>query len=126
MQVYNPNGVFVGSIQDVDLPVGEGEISVQVLTKYRAIENVKWSNVGPVGDIVILKSAIELKAPAVPQQPTPSVPSPMAPPAPEQKGFFSRVRGKSGGPQKCPTCGADLTWVEQYQRWYCSKESKYA
>ena len=25
----------------------------------------------------------------------------------------------------CPTCGQPLTYVQQYQRWYCDKEQKY-
>ncbi|HEY4675049.1 MAG TPA: hypothetical protein VIH48_03230 [Candidatus Bathyarchaeia archaeon] len=27
--------------------------------------------------------------------------------------------------QTCPTCGSPLRYIEQYQRWYCDKESKY-
>ena len=26
----------------------------------------------------------------------------------------------------CPTCGQPLTYIQQYQRWYCSKCQKYA
>lgn len=26
----------------------------------------------------------------------------------------------------CPTCGSPLRYIEQYQRWYCDKEQKYA
>jgi sporulation protein YlmC with PRC-barrel domain len=26
----------------------------------------------------------------------------------------------------CPTCGAPLTYIQQYQRWYCYKDKKYA
>jgi uncharacterized protein (DUF983 family) len=25
----------------------------------------------------------------------------------------------------CPTCGQPLTYVQQYQRWYCDREQKY-
>jgi len=25
----------------------------------------------------------------------------------------------------CPTCGGPLTFVQQYQRWYCPKDQKY-
>jgi hypothetical protein len=25
----------------------------------------------------------------------------------------------------CPTCGGPLTYIQQYQRWYCYKEQKY-
>jgi len=30
------------------------------------------------------------------------------------------------GAATCPTCGGPLTYVEQYQRWYCYKCKKYA
>jgi hypothetical protein len=26
----------------------------------------------------------------------------------------------------CPTCGGPLRYIQQYQRWYCDKEQKYA
>lgn len=29
------------------------------------------------------------------------------------------------GAQACPTCGGPLTYIEQYQRWYCYKCKKY-
>jgi hypothetical protein len=28
--------------------------------------------------------------------------------------------------QTCPTCGSPLRYIQQYQRWYCDKEQKYA
>jgi len=28
--------------------------------------------------------------------------------------------------QICPTCGGPLRYIQQYQRWYCDKEQKYA
>jgi hypothetical protein len=30
------------------------------------------------------------------------------------------------GAETCPTCGGPLTYIEQYQRWYCHKCKKYA
>jgi hypothetical protein len=30
-----------------------------------------------------------------------------------------------GPAQTCPTCGAPLRYIEQYQRWYCDNEKKY-
>jgi len=29
------------------------------------------------------------------------------------------------GAQTCPTCGGSLTYIQQYQRWYCQKCRKY-
>ena len=31
----------------------------------------------------------------------------------------------TGAAQVCPTCGAPLRYIQQYQRWYCDKEKKY-
>jgi hypothetical protein len=28
-------------------------------------------------------------------------------------------------PPSCPTCGGPLTYIEQYQRWYCYRDQKY-
>jgi len=51
------------------------------------------------------------------------VPPPLGPvyaptpaPAPEAPETLQR---------QCPDCGGPLTWIEQYQRWYCYKCSKY-
>jgi hypothetical protein len=32
----------------------------------------------------------------------------------------------SGTGMTCPTCGGPLRYIQQYQRWYCDKEKKYA
>jgi hypothetical protein len=31
----------------------------------------------------------------------------------------------AGTTSVCPTCGAPLRYIPQYQRWYCDKEKKY-
>lgn len=31
-----------------------------------------------------------------------------------------------GTAMTCPTCGGPLRYIQQYQRWYCDKEQKYA
>ncbi len=28
-------------------------------------------------------------------------------------------------PPTCPTCGGPLTYIQQYQRWYCYRDNKY-
>jgi sporulation protein YlmC with PRC-barrel domain len=30
-----------------------------------------------------------------------------------------------GAQPVCPTCGGPLTYIQQYQRWYCYKDKKY-
>jgi hypothetical protein len=33
--------------------------------------------------------------------------------------------GQQAQQQVCPICQGPLTWVPQYQRWYCYKDNKY-
>ncbi|MEM2237418.1 MAG: PRC-barrel domain-containing protein [Candidatus Caldarchaeum sp.] len=129
MQVYNPDGTLVGTVSDIELPVGGGEISLQVMSKFNIVERIPWSMVGAAGDIVILKEKVELKQPEAP----PAVPytPPAAPTTGQQPrgGLLSSVASKLpiGRKEKavCPTCGKELTWIEQYQRWYCYNCGKY-
>ncbi|MEM2095833.1 MAG: PRC-barrel domain-containing protein [Candidatus Caldarchaeum sp.] len=123
MQVYNPDGTVVGTIQDVELPIGGGEINLQVLSKFNTVERIPWGMVGAAGDIVILKERIELKQPeqaVAPSYTTTAAPQPTA--------VYTPSRPGKGRKEKypCPTCGKDLTWIEQYQRWYCYSCGKYA
>ncbi|PUA31198.1 MAG: hypothetical protein B9J98_07305 [Candidatus Terraquivivens tikiterensis] len=119
MQVYNPDGTYVGTIQDIALPIGEGEIAVQVLTKWQKAEIVPWSKIGAVGDIAILKEKIEIEAPPAPEAPYP------APPASERKGVMDTITGIFKRKEMCPTCGKPLSYIEQYGRWYCYNCRKY-
>ncbi|MDJ0272729.1 MAG: PRC-barrel domain-containing protein [Candidatus Caldarchaeum sp.] len=127
MQVYSPDGSLVGVVQDIELPIGGGDIGLQILSKYNVVEHVPWSMVAAAGDIIILKEKIELKQPE-----TPPVQQFVAQPQvqPQQRGgIISGVASKLpfGRREKnpCPTCGRELTWIEQYQRWYCYNCGKY-
>ena len=73
--------------------------------------------VGVVVLILVILLIVRRRAPARPMMP-PMVP-PLAPMAPggAHSGF--------GPSQPCPTCGRALTFISQYQRWYCSAENKY-
>ncbi|MEM0440590.1 MAG: PRC-barrel domain-containing protein [Candidatus Caldarchaeum sp.] len=131
MQVYSPDGSIVGIVQDIELPIGEGEISLQVMSKYNMVERVPWSMVAAAGDIIILKEKIALKQPEIPQPQPYAPPTAAAPVQPQQQrpGFVTSITSKLpiGRKEKnpCPTCGKELTWIEQYQRWYCYNCGKY-
>lgn len=124
-QVYNPDGALLGTIQDVVLEVGEEEISLKLVTKYRTSETVAWSNIGAAADIVILKKPLELKTPTLDEVSSVPPPTPAAE-SPSIGGLVSRIKGKPGSTQKCPTCGGNLRWIKQYSRWYCDNDKKYA
>lgn len=124
MQVYNPDGTVVGTVQDVELPVGGGEISLQVLSKFNTVERIPWTMVGAAGDIVILREKVELRQPE--QTAAQAYTAPAAATAPQPKGGVY-TQPQKGRKEKyaCPTCGKELTWIEQYQRWYCYNCGKY-
>ncbi|MCS6785238.1 MAG: hypothetical protein NZ581_08610, partial [Candidatus Caldarchaeum sp.] len=119
-----------GVVQDIELPIGEGEISLQILSKYNLVEKIPWSMVGAAGDIIILKEKISLKQPEV-SQPQPYIPPAAPQPVqPQQRGSFissvtSRIPLGRKEKNPCPTCGKELSWIEQYQRWYCYNCGKY-
>lgn len=128
MQVYNPDGTFVGTVQDIALPLGGGEMGIYVLTRAQTTETIPWSKISAVGDIIILKEKLEVKAP--PAEAAPAHVAPMAPAVPaakEEKRGLGAIVGvfKKGEKPACPTCGKPLTYIEQYKRWYCYNCGKY-
>ncbi len=133
MHVYNPDGTYVGVVEDIALPVGEGEMAIQVMAKDKSIKLIEWSKISAVGDIVILKEKIEVKEPEVEAAaPSPAVQAPRIQQQTQQqsklggiKGIISKVIPKSGEKPLCPSCGKPLTFIEQYQRWYCYSCEKY-
>jgi len=97
MQVIDAEGNVVGTVKDVAFTVGKTGISLYVENKKGESRNIEWEEVQAVGDFVILKP-ITTQAVAQPQQPTAQV---------------------------CPTCKGPLSFIQQYQRWYCYKCKKY-
>ena len=43
-----------------------------------------------------------------------------------QRGAAAPPPPPPGTAMTCPSCGGPLRYIEQYQRWYCDKEKKYA
>jgi sporulation protein YlmC with PRC-barrel domain/ribosomal protein S27AE len=144
LQVYNPDGTLLGTVQDIVLPLDQGSsISLSILTRSQQLQQVDWSKVSAVGDIVILREKIEVQnTPTL--QPQPGIGSasypqtvsgaaqsqPTAPQQSQQSGGQSLL-GKVGGvfgkkdQPKCSYCGGPLTYISQYNRWYCYKCGKY-
>jgi len=44
---------------------------------------------------------------------------------PAYPAYPSSVPATAPSSPVCPTCGQPLTYVQQYQRWYCDREQKY-
>jgi len=127
MHVYNPDGYYVGTVKDVGFTLDEGRPILIVTTRYQTSMEIGWSNIGAVGDIVILKEPVEVKAPETPSPaagPAPSAaPAPAAPAAEEEKGAKFPIRLPKVSLKKevprCPYCGGELTYIKEYDRWYC-------
>jgi sporulation protein YlmC with PRC-barrel domain len=99
MQVIDAKGRLIGKVKDLSFSVGKMGISLTVETEDGEIQNIAWEDVQAASDFIILKPVAESAYQAQPQQ-------------------------QSTQPL-CPTCNRPLTWIPQYQRWYCYNDKKY-
>lgn len=100
MQVIDGEGYLLGTVKDISFAIGRVGILLCVEGKDGSIKEIPWEEVQAVGDFVILRQRPIQTAGAQETQPA------QAP--------------------LCPTCNRPLTWISQYQRWYCYKCKKYA
>lgn len=99
MKVIDSKGSIVGTVTDIGFTVGKAGTSLIIEDKDGETREVSWeSEVQGAGDFVLLK----------PQAATP----------------VAVVSQQQGAPV-CPTCGGPLTYIQQYQKWYCYKDQKY-
>jgi len=104
MQVINSDGNTVGTVKDIAFTVGKVGMTIVVETEKGEDKEFAWEEIQAAGDFIILK----------PQSAQPQIfgPQPTAQPQQAQT-------------PTCPTCGGPLTYIQQYQRWYCYKDKKY-
>jgi len=99
MTVIDSDGNIAGTVKDVGFTVGKAGISLSIEDKNGDIQDVAWDNIQGAGDFVLLKpnaaQPVQAAQPAQSSQPT------------------------------CSTCGGPLSYIQQYQRWYCYKCKKY-
>ena len=100
MQVIDAKGHLLGKVKDVAFAIGKNGIALTVESDAGEVKNIAWEEVQAASDYIILKP---VQAVYQPQQTTQSATAPL-----------------------CPTCGKQLTWIPQYQRWYCYNDKKYA
>lgn len=99
MKVIDSKGSIVGTVTDIGFTVGKAGTSLIIEDKDGETREVSWeSEVQGAGDFVLLKPQAGTPVAVVPQQQGASV---------------------------CPTCGGPLTYIQQYQKWYCYKDQKY-
>jgi sporulation protein YlmC with PRC-barrel domain len=95
MQVIDAKGVLVGKVKDLAFSVGKTGIALTVENADGKAQTIPWEEVQAAADYIILK-------PPTVQQSAQTQTQPL-----------------------CPTCGKPLTWIPQYQRWYCYNDKKY-
>jgi len=105
MTVIDSEGSIVGTVKDVGFTVGKAGISLSVEDKDGDIRDIGWDEIQGAGDFVLLK---------------PSAAQPSFAAQPVQ----AAQQAQQAQPL-CPTCGRPLTYVQQYQRWYCYNDKKY-
>jgi sporulation protein YlmC with PRC-barrel domain len=106
MKVINADGNSAGSIKDIAFTVGKMGMTLIVETGKGENTEVPWDQIQAAGDFVLLK-------------PSTVQPQAFGPQAPVQ------TQQTQAQQPTCPTCGGPLTYIQQYQRWYCYKDKKY-
>jgi sporulation protein YlmC with PRC-barrel domain len=118
MQVIDAKGHLIGKVKDVAFAVGRNGISLTVESDAGEVKNVAWEEVQAASDFIILKPVT-----AAVQQTQTYQPQPQQSAQPAQ--VAQPVQQAQTAPL-CHTCGKPLTWIPQYQRWYCYNDKKYA
>jgi sporulation protein YlmC with PRC-barrel domain len=117
MQVIDAKGHLVGKVKDVAFAIGQNGISISVENDAGEIKNVAWQDVQAASDFIILKPTAQAAQPAYQQQ--------AYQPAAQAAQPVQQQPAAQAQPL-CPSCGKPLTWIPQYQRWYCYNDKKYA
>ena len=106
MTVIDADGNSAGTIKDIAFTVGKMGMTMIIETAKGEDKEVPWEQIQAAGDYVLLKPSTV--------QTTSFGAQPMAQPQ----------QAQAQAPT-CPTCGGPLTYIQQYQRWYCYKDKKY-
>ena len=99
MEVIDSHGNRVGVIKDIGFTVGKSGISLNMEDKDGDMREIPWDEVQGAGDFVLLKPQTE-------SQP-------------------AQIGSQQPSAQICPTCRGPVSYIQQYQRWYCYKCQKY-
>jgi len=111
MQVIDAKGKLIGKVKDVAFSVGKTGIALTIENEAGGTQNIEWEQIQAASDFIILK-------PQVIQQST------YQPPQQQPAQTVAQTVQQSTQPL-CPTCNRPLTWIPQYQRWYCYNDKKY-
>ncbi|MCX8149963.1 MAG: PRC-barrel domain-containing protein [Candidatus Bathyarchaeota archaeon] len=112
MKVINADGKLVGTVKDVGFTVGKVGIFLNVEDEDGEIQDIPWENIQGAADFVVLKPPASRTTESIPVVQT-------AQPV-------QQVHQASHTQQPvCPTCRNPLSYIQQYQRWYCYSCKKY-
>jgi sporulation protein YlmC with PRC-barrel domain len=109
MKVIDADGKLVGTVKDVGFTVGKAGISLSVEDSDGETTDISWDCIQGAADFVVLKPIAQTATQTVTTA-QPAVQT--AQPVQQTKPL-------------CPTCNQPLTYIQQYQRWYCYNEKKY-
>jgi sporulation protein YlmC with PRC-barrel domain len=110
MQVVDAKGRLMGKVKDVAFAVGKMGIALTIENENGETHNVAWEDVQAASDFILLKPQVVQQATYQPvQQPAQTIEQP----------------AQQSTQPLCQTCGKPLTWIAQYQRWYCYNDKKY-
>ena len=107
MQVIDSNAKLVGKVSDVAFEIGKTGLSLAVETSKGEMITVQWSEIQAASDFILLKpqsSQIQNATQDQTQQP-------------QQQTQQKLTKQKT--PPLCPVCNKPLTWIPQYNRYYC-------
>jgi sporulation protein YlmC with PRC-barrel domain len=121
MQVIDAKGRLIGKVKDVAFAVGKMGIALTVENEDGETQNVAWEEVQAASDFIILKPVVaqntyQQSTYQPVQQPVQTVAQPVQQAQPASQQAAQPI---------CPTCHRPLTWIPQYQRWYCYNDKKY-
>ena len=123
MQVIDARGRLVGQVKDLVFAVGKMGVSLAVENNQGEVKNIGWEEVQAASDFIILKpQQFAQNTYQQPMQQPQSAQPVMQQPIQTQP--VQQQRQAASQPM-CPTCSKPLTWIAQYQRWYCYNDKKY-
>ena len=107
MKVIDSDGNDAGTVEDIAFTVGKMGMTLIVESKKGESREIAWEDIQAAGDYVLLK----------PSTTQPQVLGPQPAVQPQQ--------AQQAQQPVCPTCKGPLSYIQQYQRWYCYKCQKY-
>lgn len=118
MKVIDAEGKLVGTVKDVSFTIGKSGISLSVEDADGGLSDIEWDTIQGAADFIVLKPAAA--ASQIASQPVQTR-------AGQQGRPVQMAQSNQAANQPvCQTCRGTLTYIPQYQRWYCYNCKKYA